>query len=298
MQTERASRGKHRKAATAAGVYVVRRGDSLSAIARAKDLPGGWQQPVPDQPGDDRVQPRADPPRAAPAPGLTRTPSVRPRPCRAGPHAGPGDRRRSADGEAGSPRPAPRSPRPPRPGPAAGRAAATRAPRPPSSAGPSSTTSTRPSGRLRAAPATPRRSRLAPGAVPEEDALHQAADQRPRGGPCVRSVTARRSASSTSVARRTETAGSASTEPISGSKLRSTNTSVDPVAGELGEVGADLVVRAGQRTPVGAARRRGSSPRPRQTMRTAAGSRPASPGGCRARRRRRSRCRSGPGRCC
>ncbi len=43
VQTERASRGKHRKAATA-GDYVVRRGDSLSAIARAKDLPGGWQQ--------------------------------------------------------------------------------------------------------------------------------------------------------------------------------------------------------------------------------------------------------------
>ena len=43
VQTERASRGKHRKAATAAGVYVVRRGDTLSAIARAKDLPGGWQ---------------------------------------------------------------------------------------------------------------------------------------------------------------------------------------------------------------------------------------------------------------
>ena len=43
VQTERASRGKHRKAATAAGVYVVRRGDTLSAIARAKDVPGGWQ---------------------------------------------------------------------------------------------------------------------------------------------------------------------------------------------------------------------------------------------------------------
>jgi LysM repeat protein len=43
-QTERASRGKHRKATTAGDVYVVRRGDSLSAIARAKDLPGGWQQ--------------------------------------------------------------------------------------------------------------------------------------------------------------------------------------------------------------------------------------------------------------
>ena len=44
VQTERASRGKHRKAATAGDDYVVRRGDSLSAIARAKDLPGGWQQ--------------------------------------------------------------------------------------------------------------------------------------------------------------------------------------------------------------------------------------------------------------
>ena len=43
VQTERASRGKHRKAATAGDVYVVRRGDTLSAIARAKDLPGGWQ---------------------------------------------------------------------------------------------------------------------------------------------------------------------------------------------------------------------------------------------------------------
>jgi LysM repeat protein len=43
VQTERASRGKHRKAATAAGDYVVRRGDSLSAIARAKNVPGGWQ---------------------------------------------------------------------------------------------------------------------------------------------------------------------------------------------------------------------------------------------------------------
>ena len=40
--TERASRGKHRKAA-AVGAYVVRPGDTLSAIARAKDVPGGWQ---------------------------------------------------------------------------------------------------------------------------------------------------------------------------------------------------------------------------------------------------------------
>jgi LysM repeat protein len=43
VQTERATRGKHRKAHTAAGTYVVRRGDTLSAIARNKDVPGGWQ---------------------------------------------------------------------------------------------------------------------------------------------------------------------------------------------------------------------------------------------------------------
>ncbi len=42
VSTERASRGKHRKAA-APEVYVVRRGDTLSAIARARDLPGGWE---------------------------------------------------------------------------------------------------------------------------------------------------------------------------------------------------------------------------------------------------------------
>ena len=43
VSTERASRGKHRKLATAGDRYVVRSGDTLSAIARAKDLPGGWQ---------------------------------------------------------------------------------------------------------------------------------------------------------------------------------------------------------------------------------------------------------------
>ena len=42
ISTERASRGKHRKA-LAPDVYVVRRGDTLSAIARAKNLPGGWE---------------------------------------------------------------------------------------------------------------------------------------------------------------------------------------------------------------------------------------------------------------
>jgi len=40
--TERATRGKHRKAPSA-GTYVVRSGDTLSAIARQKDVPGGWQ---------------------------------------------------------------------------------------------------------------------------------------------------------------------------------------------------------------------------------------------------------------
>ena len=40
--TERATRGKHRKAASSDS-YVVRSGDTLSAIAREKDLPGGWQ---------------------------------------------------------------------------------------------------------------------------------------------------------------------------------------------------------------------------------------------------------------
>jgi LysM repeat protein len=43
IQTERASRGKHRKVASADGVYVVRPGDTLSAIARKRDIPGGWQ---------------------------------------------------------------------------------------------------------------------------------------------------------------------------------------------------------------------------------------------------------------
>lgn len=42
VQTDRASRGKHRKA-PASGSYVVRRGDTLSAIARNKGVPGGWQ---------------------------------------------------------------------------------------------------------------------------------------------------------------------------------------------------------------------------------------------------------------
>jgi LysM repeat protein len=46
VSTERASRskarsGKHRKART--GIYVVRPGDTLSAIARNRDVPGGWQ---------------------------------------------------------------------------------------------------------------------------------------------------------------------------------------------------------------------------------------------------------------
>ena len=44
VQTERANRGKHRKAAVAGDVYVVRRGDTLSAIARNRDVPGGWQK--------------------------------------------------------------------------------------------------------------------------------------------------------------------------------------------------------------------------------------------------------------
>ena len=43
VQTERATRGKHRKATAVRGTYVVRRGDTLSAIARAKDIPGGCQ---------------------------------------------------------------------------------------------------------------------------------------------------------------------------------------------------------------------------------------------------------------
>jgi resuscitation-promoting factor RpfA len=40
--TQPASRGKHRKAPTH-GLYVVRRGDSLSGIARSNNVPGGWQ---------------------------------------------------------------------------------------------------------------------------------------------------------------------------------------------------------------------------------------------------------------
>ena len=35
--------GKHRKAGSAADVYVVRRGDTLSGIARSEHVPGGWQ---------------------------------------------------------------------------------------------------------------------------------------------------------------------------------------------------------------------------------------------------------------
>jgi LysM repeat protein len=44
VQTDRANRGKHRKAAPSGDVYVVRRGDTLSAIARNRDVPGGWQK--------------------------------------------------------------------------------------------------------------------------------------------------------------------------------------------------------------------------------------------------------------
>ncbi len=43
VQTERATRGKHRKAPTAGGIYVVRSGDTLSGIAGKRDVPGGWQ---------------------------------------------------------------------------------------------------------------------------------------------------------------------------------------------------------------------------------------------------------------
>jgi len=42
VSTDRASRGTHRKL-SAPDVYVVRQGDTLSAIARAKDIPGGWE---------------------------------------------------------------------------------------------------------------------------------------------------------------------------------------------------------------------------------------------------------------
>ena len=45
VKTERASRGKHRKApdSTGAATYRVRPGDTLSGIARSKDVPGGWE---------------------------------------------------------------------------------------------------------------------------------------------------------------------------------------------------------------------------------------------------------------
>jgi hypothetical protein len=42
VQSTNLSRGKHRKAA-GHDVYIVRRGDTLSAIANAKNIPGGWQ---------------------------------------------------------------------------------------------------------------------------------------------------------------------------------------------------------------------------------------------------------------
>ena len=37
-----ASRGKHRKAPPTHAMYVVRHGDTLSGIAAAKRVPGGW----------------------------------------------------------------------------------------------------------------------------------------------------------------------------------------------------------------------------------------------------------------
>ncbi len=43
LSVERASRGKHRKAPSSTRGYVVRRGDTLSLIARRKSIPGGWQ---------------------------------------------------------------------------------------------------------------------------------------------------------------------------------------------------------------------------------------------------------------
>ena len=52
VQTDRASRGTHRKAhhrthrahrVAVGGSYTVHRGDTLSGIARAKDVAGGWQ---------------------------------------------------------------------------------------------------------------------------------------------------------------------------------------------------------------------------------------------------------------
>ena len=44
VDTERASRGKHRKApdTTSLATYRVKSGDTLSSIARRKDVPGGW----------------------------------------------------------------------------------------------------------------------------------------------------------------------------------------------------------------------------------------------------------------
>jgi nucleoid-associated protein YgaU len=44
VQTDRANRGKHRKAHVAVGVYTVHSGDTLSAIARNRHVPGGWQR--------------------------------------------------------------------------------------------------------------------------------------------------------------------------------------------------------------------------------------------------------------
>jgi hypothetical protein len=45
VETERASRGKHRKArdTTDLATYRVQSGDTLSSIARRKDVPGGWE---------------------------------------------------------------------------------------------------------------------------------------------------------------------------------------------------------------------------------------------------------------
>jgi LysM repeat protein len=43
VSTDRASRGKHRKKKVA-GTYTVRSGDTLSSIARRKDVPGGWKR--------------------------------------------------------------------------------------------------------------------------------------------------------------------------------------------------------------------------------------------------------------
>jgi len=45
VDTERASRGKHRKQrdTTDLATYRVKSGDTLSSIARRKDVPGGWE---------------------------------------------------------------------------------------------------------------------------------------------------------------------------------------------------------------------------------------------------------------